>query len=399
VPKGRGIRAPYRWLSPGERAVILERFRAGVAVKEVMGEFGLTQRSAYRLRDEAVLARRRVAHSERSLSFEERERIMVGVARGESDSEIARALGRHRSTVGREIGRCGGRRRDYRASKGERRAQRRARRPKRTKLAGSPRLLAEVEHRLRDGCSPEQIAARLRLEFPDDPGMRISHETIYQSLYVQGRGELRRELAGCLRSGRTRRKPQGRVQRRGALRDMVMISERPAEVEDRAVPGHWEGDLLMGKANKSQVVTLVERQTRFVMLAALEDRSALNVAGVLAERIQTLPVALWRSLTWDQGIELAAHKTFSIKSGVPVYFCDPHSPWQRGSNENTNGLLRQYLPKGTDLSIHTQAELDEIADRLNRRPRKTLEWSTPAEKLRELLDQPDPRTGSGRPNG
>ena len=229
--------------------------------------------------------------------------------------------------------------------------------------------------------------------------MRISHETIYQSLYVQARGELRRELAGCLRSGRTRRKAQGRVQRRGALQDMVMISERPAEVEDRAVPGHWEGDLLMGKANRSQVVTLVERQTRFVILARLEDRTALNVAGVLAEHIQTLPVALRRSLTWDQGFELAAHKTFSIRSGVPVYFCDPHSPWQRGSNENTNGLLRQYLPKGTDLSIHTQAELDEIADRLNRRPRKTLAWRTPAEKLRELLDQPDPRTGSGRPNG
>jgi IS30 family transposase len=397
VPKGRGIRAAYRWLSPSERAVILERFRAGAAAMEVVAEFGVSKRTAYRVRDEVVLVRRRVAYSPHRLSFEDRERVMVGIARGESDGEIAGVLGRSRQTVWREIRRCGGRRRDYRALKGERQAHKRARRPKPTKLAGCPRLLAEVEDRLRDGCSPEQIAARLRLEFPDDPGMRISHETIYQSLYVQARGELRRELATCLRTGRTRRKSQGRVPRRGALQDMVMISERPAEVEDRAVPGHWEGDLLMGKANRSQVVTLVERQTRFVILAALEDRSALNVAGVLAERIGALPIALWRSLTWDQGIELAAHKTFSIKSGVPVYFCDPHSPWQRGSNENTNGLLRQYLPKGTDLSIHTQSELDAIADRLNRRPRKTLEWSTPAEKLRELLDQPDPRTAQAAP--
>jgi IS30 family transposase len=384
VPKGRGIRVPYRWLSPSERAGIMVRFREGAVVEEVMAEFGTSRRRAYSLRDEAVVSRRRVAQSPHRLSFEERERILVGICSGESNAEIARVLGRDRSTVGREIARCG-RRRHYRALSAERKAQKAARRPKATKLAMRPELLAEVERRLGERCSPEQISARLRVEFPDDPRMRISHETIYLSLYVQARGELRRELAACLRTGRTHRKPQGRTDRRGKIPEMVMISERPAEVEDRAVPGHWEGDLVMGKAGKSQIATLVERSTRFVMLAALEDRIAANVAGVLAERIQTLPSELRRSLTWDQGRELAEHKAFSIKTGVPVYFCDPHSPWQRGSNENTNGLLRQYLPKGSDLAAHTQVELDRIADELNRRPRKTLGWANPAEKMLELL--------------
>ena len=387
--KGRGIRPPYRWLSPSERSAIYARFREGAVVEEVVGEFGVARRSAYRLRDEVVLVRRRVAHSPHRLSFEERERILIGIARGESNAEIARALGRDRSTVGREIARCG-RRHHYRALTGERQARKRARRPKATKLAGNPRLLGEVERRLLDGCSPEQISARLRVEFPDDPSMQVSHETIYQSLYVQARGELRRELAACLRTRRTHRKPQGRADRRGRIQEMVMISERPAEVEDRAVPGHWEGDLLMGKNNSSQIATLVERSTRFVMLAALKDRSAANVARVLSERIQTLPAELRRSLTWDQGFEMRHHKAFSIQTGVPVYFCDPSSPWQRGSNENTNGLLRQYLPKGTSLATRTQAELDQIADQLNRRPRKTLGWATPAEKLLELLDPTQP---------
>jgi IS30 family transposase len=363
------------------------RFREGAVVEEVVAEFGTSRRRAYALRDEAVMSRRRVAHSPHRLSFEERERILVGICRGESNAEIARVLGRHRSTVGREIAKCG-RRHHYRALSAERKTQKACRRPKPTKLASDPCLLAEVERRLGERCSPEQISARLRVEFPDDPSMRISHETIYRSLYVQARGELRRELAKCLRTGRTHRKAQGRVERRGRIQGMVMISERPAEVEDRAVPGHWEGDLLMGKANKSQVATLVERSTRFVMLAALDDRTAGHVAGLLAERIQALPTELRRSLTWDQGRELAEHKAFSIKTGVPVFFCDPHSPWQRGSNENTNGLLRQYLPKGADLSGRTQNELDLIADQLNRRPRKTLQWLTPAEKLQELLDRP-----------
>jgi transposase, IS30 family len=372
------------------RSAIFVRFRAGALVEEVIAEFGVTRRTAYRMRDEAFLSRRRLVHSPHRLSFVERERILVGVARGESNAQIARALGRDRSTIGRELARCGPRRGNYSALGAERKAQKACRRPKPTKLASHPRLLVEVERRLLKRCSPEQIAARLRVEFPDDPSMQISHETIYQSLYVQARGELRRELAACLRTGRTRRKPQGRVDRRGGIQDMVMISERPAEIEDRAVPGHWEGDLLIGRRNQSQIATLVERSTRFVMLAALKDRTPVHVAEVLAERIGTLPAELRRSLTWDQGRELKAHKAFSIRAGVKVYFCDPRSPWQRGSNENTNGLLRQYLPKGLDLSTRSQADLDEIADELNQRPRKTLDWLTPAEKMHDLLDQ-DPR--------
>lgn len=374
----------YRWVSPSERSVIVRRFREGAAVKDLVAEFDVPSRSMYRLRDEVVVMRRRVEHSPHRLSFEERERIRVGIAMGESNAEIARALGRHRATIGREIARCG-RRDRYRALEAERHAQKRARRPKPTKLAGHPHLLGEVERRLGKRCSPEQIAARLREDFPDDPSMRISHETIYQSLYVQARGELRRELTAHLRSGRTRRKEHGRVERRGRIPDMVMISERPAEVKDRAVPGHWEGDLLLGKAGTSQIATLVERSTRFVMLAALTNRTAAHVAAVLAERVGTLPIELRRSLTWDQGRELTDHAAFSITSGVPVYFCDPHSPWQRGSNENTNGLLRQYLPRTLDLSTRSQAELDTIADELNQRPRKTLGWRTPAEKMLELI--------------
>jgi IS30 family transposase len=342
------------------------------------------------------MCRRRVAHSPHRLSFEEREEIALGIARGESDAEIARALGRHRSTVGREIARCG-RRHHYRALQAERKAQKRARRPKPTKFASNRRLLVEVERMLSEGYSPEQISQRLEREFADDPSMRISHETIYQSLYVQARGELRRELARCLRTGRTHRKPQGSGQQYTPIPGMVMISERPAEAEDRAVPGHWEADLLMGKNNQSQIATLVERSTRFVILAALEDKTALNVAHVLSDHIQTLPERLRRSMTCDQGREFAEHETFHVTSGVPVFFCDPHAPWQRGTNENTNGLLRQYLPKGTDLSAHTQAKLDRIAEQLNRRPRKTLDWFTPAEQLRAfLLDRPPEVARSGR---
>jgi IS30 family transposase len=246
--------------------------------------------------------------------------------------------------------------------------------------------LAAVEAGLLAGWSPEQISARLRVEYPDDGEMRISHETIYLSLFVQSRGELRRELTACLRTGRARRRPQGRVERRGRIADMVNISERPASVEDRAVPGHWEGDLIVGKAGRSCVATLVERQTRYVMLARLgNDHTTEHVVEALKRRIGELPAELMLSLTWDQGKELAAHRRFTVDTGVSVYFCDPHSPWQRGSNENTNGLLRQYLPKGTDLAVHDQAGLDRIARQLNGRPRKTLGWMNPAEKMAELL--------------
>ena len=235
--------------------------------------------------------------------------------------------------------------------------------------------------------SPRQISARLRAEHPDDPESQISHETIYQSLFVQGRGELRRQLAVNLRTGRrSRRSRGGPPSTRGKIKDMVLISERPAEIEDRAVPGHWEGDLLVGKAGRSFVATLVERQTRYVMLAYLGDqKNSEHVIAALQQRIAALPAHLMVSLTWDRGKELAAHARFSINTGVQVYFCDPHSPWQRGSNENTNGLLRQYLPKATDLTAHTQTDLDRIAAELNGRPRQTLAWQTPAEKMNELL--------------
>ena len=234
--------------------------------------------------------------------------------------------------------------------------------------------------------SPQQISARLKVEFPDDPELRIAAETIYQSLYIQSRGRLRKDLTSYLRSGRSARRPHGKGAGRGKIKDMVLISQRPAEIEDRAVPGHWEGDLIVGKSNRSFIGTLVERHTRYVMLTYLgNDSRTLTVTNAIAEQIQQLPEQLRRSLTWDQGSEMAAHAKFTVATGVDVYFCDPHSPWQRGSNENTNGLLRQYFPKGTDLAAHTQTDLDNVAAQLNRRPRQTLDWQTPAEKMTQLL--------------
>ena len=378
--------APWRWLTPRERAVVVARFRAGARVREVMAEFGLAETSARRIRDEGALMRRRVDHSPHRLSFEERERIFVGVCRGESDSEMARVLGRHRSTIGREIRRCGGEREHYRPLRAERVARRLAGRPKASKLSARPGLLAAVERGLGRRWSPAQISARLKVEYPDDEGMRISHETIYQSLYVQSRGELRRQLTASLRTGRSRRRGRGRGKPGGRIVDMVPIAERPPEVDDRRVPGHWEGDLLIGAEGKSAIATLVERQTRYVLLARLGyDRTTGHVIDALGQRIQGLPGHLVKSLTWDQGRELAAHQRFTSQTGIKVYFCEPHSPWQRGSNENTNGLLRQYLPRKRDLAELSQVALDQIATELNDRPRKTLEWSTPAEKMQTLL--------------
>ena len=314
----------------------------------------------------------------------EREQILVGLARGESMPSIARGLGRAVSTVSREVKANGGRA-DYSARHAHIRAEHETRRPKPCKLVRGP-LLDQVTVWLLRCWSPEEIAARLREEFRDDPMMRVSHETIYQSLFVQGRGELRRELARCLRSHRTQRKPQGRSKKVGQLPDMVNISERPPEADDRAVPGHWEGDLILGRNSRSQVGTLVERSTRFCLLLHLPDgRSPIQVATAMAKAIRTLPKELARSVTWDQGKEMALHRTFTVKTGVPVYFCDPHSPWQRGSNENTNGLLRQFMPKGTDLSLHSAAELRRFQGLLNGRPRETLGWKKPEEKLAELL--------------
>ena len=375
----------YRWVRPDERERIWGRLRERASVRELAAEFGCSTRTVQRIAERGALARGRVGHSPHRLWFGERERISRGIAAGESARAIARALGRSPSTVCREI-RAGGGRERYRALAAERRARRCARRPKQTKLSGCPRLLGLVEQGLQRRWSPQQISARLRVDHPEDRELRISHETIYRSLYVHSRGELRRQLAGNLRTGRTKRRPRGRRDDRGRIPEMVPIAERPPEVDDRRVPGHWEGDLLLGAASRSAVATLVERQTRYVMLARLgNDRTSEHVIAALKAQIQTLPAQLVRSLTWDQGKELSAHTAFTVDTGVQVYFCDPHSPWQRGSNENTNGLLRQYLPKGSDLAACSQIALDEIAAELNGRPRKTLEWMTPGEKMTELL--------------
>jgi IS30 family transposase len=318
------------------------------------------------------------------LSIDEREEILLGLSRGESMSSIARGLDRSPSTVTREVAANGGSS-HYRIWPAHVRASEQAKRPKVAKL-DEPVLCAKVTEWLEKFWSPKEIARRLVLDFPDDPSMRISHETIYQSLFVQGRGELRRELARCLRSGRTKRRPQGFVQKRGKIPDMVMISERPAEVEDRAVPGHWEGDLIIGANHASAVGTLVERSTRFLLLLHLgKDYSAKAVEEAMRKAIATLPTELMRSVTWDQGSEMSNHRSITVATGVPIYFCDPHSPWQRGANENTNGLLRQYMPKSTDLSKFSEEDLLGIQRSLNGRPRETLGYMMPEEKLAELV--------------
>ena len=275
---------------------------------------------------------------------------------------------------------------EYRAIVAHRTSRRRAKRPKTMKLGECPRLAKAVETKLDLWWSPGQVSRWLVRAYPGDEGMRVSHETIYQSLYVQGKGALRKELWRSLRTGRATRRPQGKAKStKGKIRDMVMISERPAEIEDHAVPGHWEGDLIVGTAN-SAIGTLVERQSRYVMLFPLpDDTTAESVRVALTDTVQKLPEHLWKSLTWDQGKEMAQHATFTIDTGIQIYFCDPKSPWQRGSNENTNGLLRQYFPKGTDLSLVTQEQLDDAAHSLNTRPRQTLGDMTPSDKLAEVL--------------
>lgn len=329
------------------------------------------------------------------LRMEEREGISRGLAEDVPGRLIAARLGRHYSVVNREIARNGGRA-GYRAHEAQARADVLVSRPKPRKLEVNQSLQEAVAAGLKKDWSPQQISARLVTLYPRDEAMRVSHETIYQTLFCQSRGELRTQLMLALRTGRTRRVPGGSTRPRQArISGMTLISERPAEVGDRAVPGHWEGDLIVGKGGKSQIATLVERSSRFVLLQRIPyDRTADRVALQLAQAIERLPEGLRRSITWDQGVEMAAHAKFTVATNVPVYFCDPHSPWQRGSNENTNGLLRQYFPKGTDLSGFIQAELDAVADRLNTRPRETLGWKTPAEALDEfLVRQPDASTG------
>ncbi len=329
-----------------------------------------------------------VCRSQVRLSLAEREEISRGLAAGEAMRAIALRLRRAPSTISREIARNGGGR-GYRALRADKAAHARARRAKPCKLAGHPRLATLVEHKLAAKWSPAQIAGWLARTYVDDDEMRVSHETIYRTLFVQSRGALRHELTRYLRTRRGVRRPKahkaGKGAGRGQLTGIVHISQRPAEAQDRAVPGHWEGDLLLGKG-MSAIATLVERSSRFTMLVQLERITSEVVVTALATHVLTLPEQLRRSLTWDQGKEMAQHARFTIDTGVAIYFCDPKSPWQRGSNENTNGLLRQYFPKRiTDLRIYSQAELDAVAAELNARPRKTLGFMTPSEKLNEAV--------------
>ena len=376
-------------LSDGDRLEILERVAAGEGLVRVAAAVGCGVSSVKRVLVAAggrpSRRSRRRPRSRLRLSLAEREEIRAGIAAGDSFRAIARRIGRAPSTVSREVGGVGGRG-GYRATRAEDRACLAARRPKRSKLACNARLRGAVATLLERRFSPQQISATLKREFPDNPEMRIAPETIYQSLYVQARGSLRKDLARYLRSGRCRRKPRRGPTGQGRIPAMVALSQRPAEVADRAVPGHWEGDLIVGKQGRSFIGTLVERQTRFVLLIHLgRDATTETVTAKLAEQIVRLPQQLRLSLTWDQGREMARHADFTVATGVKVYFCDPHSPWQRGSNENTNGLLRQYFPKGTDLAVHGQVELDRVAAELNGRPRQTLDWNTPAEKMATLL--------------
>ena len=375
------------WLTVEQRQLARRLRKKGWSHRRIAAQVGCSHEAV-----RVVLRRKRVRRwrpedwspGPGRLTLAEREEISLGVGRGETFSAIAGRLGRAVSSVSREVAANGGRG-GYRAWRAHRRADERARRPKTPRLADG-RLAGQVTQWLKQWWSPEEISRRLRIEFPDDPMMWVSHETIYQSLFVQGRGELRRELTRCLRTGRTQRRPQGRAEYRGQLPGMVMISERPAEVDDRAVPGHWEGDLLVGQHGRTAVGTLVERSTRYVLLLHLgEGRDAAKVDAAMRRAIAQLPGELFRTITWDQGKEMARHAAFSIDTGIQVYFCDPHSPWQRGSSENTNGLLRQYLPKGTDLSVHSQRDLERMARSLNDRPRKTLGYLKPSEKLAELL--------------
>jgi transposase, IS30 family len=359
----------------------------GMTVPDVARQLGCSLRTVKRVtagQGKREERQTRWCPGERRLSLREREEISLGVRRGDSFAAISRQLGRSTSTVSREVNGNGGRD-GYRAWRSHDCAFERARRPKKAKL-DCPGLARQVIEWLEEWWSPEEISRRLLIEFPDDPMMRVSHETIYQSIYVQGRGELRRELARCLRAGRAKRRPRTRRASRARIADMVMISERPSEADDRAVPGHWEGDLIIGKNGRSAVGTLVERTTGYLLLLHLPDgKEAEKVDRAMRRAVAKLPGQFFRTITWDQGTEMAKHASFSIATGIQVYFCDPHSPWQRPSNENTNGLLRQYMPKGTDLSLLTEADLDTIARSLNNRPRKRLEFMKPSERLAELL--------------
>ena len=372
-----------RGFSVAERTEMWDRWQRGESLRAIGRAFGKPSSSIYyQLSPHGGIRPAPRRRSRLALTLSEREEISRGIVAQRSIRTIASFLGRSPSTVSREVRRNGGYDR-YRAAAADARAWARAHRPKRCKLAKHPPLRRAVARKLRLNWSPEQVAGWLKRVHPGEGSYQVSHETIYRSLFVQARGVLKKELLQHLRTKRTNLRSKHIGQKgegQGQIKDIISISERPASVEDRAVPGHWEGDLITGSKN-SYIATLVERHTRYVMLAKVTGKDTQTVVSALIKQAKKLPAELYKSLTWDRGKELSDHRRFSLETDIDVYFCDPRSPWQRGSNENTNGLLRQYFPKGTDLSVYSQADLNRVARQLNERPRKTLGFETPAEKF------------------